>query len=231
MKDARDLDQVRTDIDAIDREIQELLERRAECAQRVADIKMDEVQAARARGEADAEVVYYRPEREAQVLRRIMDRNRGPLAGATVAQDLPRDHVRLPGARKTLAGGVPGARGNLYPGRRDQAFRARRRGRAPGQYRGGVLPGGIRGVQLRRGAGGELHRGHGDPHPGQFHGFPPEDFGGGGDAHRSPPAGGGAYPGVRGHPNLRPPAGPGTVPQLAGQTLAAGRTPGGQQQR
>lgn len=85
MADTRDLDQVRADIDAIDREIQALISRRAQCAQRVADIKMAEVLAARERGEADTEVVYYRPEREAQVLKRIMDRNAGPLAGETVA--------------------------------------------------------------------------------------------------------------------------------------------------
>ena len=75
MTDSRDLDQVRADIDAIDQEIQALISRRAECAQRVADIKMAEVQAARERGEADTEVVFYRPEREAQVLTRIIERS------------------------------------------------------------------------------------------------------------------------------------------------------------
>ena len=85
MADTRDLDQVRADIDAIDREIQELINRRAQCAERVADIKLAEVLAARERGEADAEVVFYRPEREAQVLERIIERNRGPLSGANMA--------------------------------------------------------------------------------------------------------------------------------------------------
>ena len=85
MGDTRNLDQVRTDIDAIDQEIQELISSRAKCAQRVADIKMAEVQAAKERGEPDTEVVFYRPEREAQVLSRIMERNEGPLAGETVA--------------------------------------------------------------------------------------------------------------------------------------------------
>ncbi|MEH6590183.1 MAG: prephenate dehydratase [Halioglobus sp.] len=85
MSDTRDLDQVRADIDAIDQEIQALINRRAECALRVADIKMAEVLEARQRGEPDTEVVFYRPEREAQVLTRIMDRNTGPLAGETVA--------------------------------------------------------------------------------------------------------------------------------------------------
>jgi chorismate mutase / prephenate dehydratase len=85
MTDTRDLDQVRADIDAIDQQIQALISRRAECAQRVAAIKLAEMLAARERGEADSEVIYYRPEREAQVLQRIIERNPGPLAGDTVA--------------------------------------------------------------------------------------------------------------------------------------------------
>jgi chorismate mutase/prephenate dehydratase len=84
MADNRDLEQVRADIDAIDQDIQALISRRARCAQRVAEIKLEEVRAADARGER-AEVVYYRPEREAQVLQRIIDRDRGPLAGSSVA--------------------------------------------------------------------------------------------------------------------------------------------------
>ena len=83
--DDRDLSQVRQDIDAIDARIQELIAERARCAQRVAAIKLEEVQAARSRGESDREVVYSRPEREAQVLRRIMERDQGPLEGPTVA--------------------------------------------------------------------------------------------------------------------------------------------------
>lgn len=83
--DDRNLEQVRADIDAVDAKIQALIAERARCAQRVAAIKLDEVQAARARGEPDQEVVYYRPEREAQVLRRIMERDSGPLEGPTVA--------------------------------------------------------------------------------------------------------------------------------------------------
>ena len=83
--DTRDLEQVRADIDAIDQQIQTLISRRAECAQRVAAIKLDEINAALERGEPEAEVVYYRPEREAQVLRRIIERNQWPLAGDNMA--------------------------------------------------------------------------------------------------------------------------------------------------
>jgi chorismate mutase / prephenate dehydratase len=85
MADNRDLDQVRADIDAIDQEIQALINQRAECAQRVAAIKLAEVANAHARGATQAEVVFYRPEREAQVLERIISRNAGPLDGASMA--------------------------------------------------------------------------------------------------------------------------------------------------
>jgi len=82
MADNRDLDEVRADIDAIDQELQALLNRRAACAQRVAQIKLDEAQA---HGDGGQQVVYYRPEREAQVLQRIMARNTGPLDAASMA--------------------------------------------------------------------------------------------------------------------------------------------------
>ena len=42
---------------------------------------MDELLAADESGEQAGEVVYYRPEREAQVLKRIIDRTEGPLDG------------------------------------------------------------------------------------------------------------------------------------------------------
>ena len=65
-----DLAAVRTQIDGIDREIQSLLANRAQWAQQVG----------KAKGKLAAAVDYYRPEREAQVLRRVVDRNNGPLA-------------------------------------------------------------------------------------------------------------------------------------------------------
>ena len=77
----RDLAAIRADIDAIDREIQSLLNRRAGCAQEVADAKKAELLAG---GESGA-VTYYRPEREAQVLRAVMERNSGPLPATEVA--------------------------------------------------------------------------------------------------------------------------------------------------
>ena len=82
---AKTLEQMRGEIDGIDQEIQALLNRRAQCAEAVAGIKQAEAQAARERGGADGEVAFYRPEREAQMLGRIKERNAGPLPDEHVA--------------------------------------------------------------------------------------------------------------------------------------------------
>nr|WP_295382212.1 prephenate dehydratase [Pseudoxanthomonas sp.] len=61
---------VRAKIDGIDRQIQELIAERARFAHQVG----------KAKGKLAAAVDYYRPEREAQVLRMVVDRNEGPLS-------------------------------------------------------------------------------------------------------------------------------------------------------
>jgi chorismate mutase/prephenate dehydratase len=65
-----DLATLRARIDEIDLRIQELISERARYAGQVG----------RAKGKLAAAVDYYRPEREAQVLRRVVDRNQGPLS-------------------------------------------------------------------------------------------------------------------------------------------------------
>ena len=65
-----ELDRLRGEIDRIDREILERLNERAQLARAIGTLKV---------GQA------YRPEREAQVLRRIKERNPGPLGDETVA--------------------------------------------------------------------------------------------------------------------------------------------------
>jgi len=65
-----DLASVRAQIDGIDREIQALIAERALWAHQVG----------KAKGKLAAAIDYYRPEREAQVLRRVVDRNDGPLS-------------------------------------------------------------------------------------------------------------------------------------------------------
>lgn len=70
---------LRDNIDALDLQIAELINQRAGLAQQVAQVKHQFAQP----GE---EVVYYRPEREAQVLRRIMEQNKGPLHDEELAR-------------------------------------------------------------------------------------------------------------------------------------------------
>ena len=65
---------VRAEIDGIDAELLRLLNQRARCAQKVGAIKAEH-------GEAGH---IYRPEREAQVLRRLQEANPGPLPGENI---------------------------------------------------------------------------------------------------------------------------------------------------
>ncbi len=62
------LTKIRNDIDKIDIKIQSLISARAECAQKVADIKTKN---------GTEEAIFYRPEREAQVLKAVKQRNTG----------------------------------------------------------------------------------------------------------------------------------------------------------
>ena len=68
------LAEVRKKLDTIDLEIQSLLNKRATLAMEVAHIKQA----------TDADPVYYRPEREAQILRQIRDRNTGPMDSQSI---------------------------------------------------------------------------------------------------------------------------------------------------
>ena len=65
------LESVRDRIDAIDRDLTRLLSERAACALRVGEIKQADT--------GDEPPVFYRPEREAQILARIQRDNPGPL--------------------------------------------------------------------------------------------------------------------------------------------------------
>ncbi|WP_066013183.1 MULTISPECIES: prephenate dehydratase [Endozoicomonas] len=70
------LGQLRIQIDSLDQKILDLISERARCAQEVARVKT----------EADPSAVFYRPEREAQVLRKIMKKNDGPLNDEEMAR-------------------------------------------------------------------------------------------------------------------------------------------------
>ncbi len=76
MSDAEQLGKIRDRIDAIDEQVHQLLNQRAEAAMEVARIKLS----------ADPNAVFYRPEREAQVLRMVQERNQGPLDDEEVAR-------------------------------------------------------------------------------------------------------------------------------------------------
>ena len=77
-EDAKALESVRRRIDAIDTEILRLISERAACAQEVGRIK-----AAASPGEGTH---FYRPEREAAILRTIKDKNPGPLEAEEAAR-------------------------------------------------------------------------------------------------------------------------------------------------
>lgn len=70
------LEQLREQIDGLDEQLQGLLNKRAELAKKVADVKIA----------TDGDAVFYRPEREAQVLRQVKARNTGPLDAETIAR-------------------------------------------------------------------------------------------------------------------------------------------------
>jgi chorismate mutase/prephenate dehydratase len=68
-EDDTGLSRVRDKIDSLDRQVQSLISERARLAFRVRETK----------GDSKAAVDYFRPEREAQVLRGVVERNDGPL--------------------------------------------------------------------------------------------------------------------------------------------------------
>ncbi len=70
-----DLEKLRQRIDALDKQIQSLVNERASCAQQVGKVK-----------QRLQDPVFYKPEREALVLRSVRERNQGPLSDATMAR-------------------------------------------------------------------------------------------------------------------------------------------------
>lgn len=79
MSDEAQLKALRNRIDSIDEKILELISERAACAQTVAQVKQRSLP-------EGAKPVFYRPEREAWVLKHIMDLNKGPLDNEEVAR-------------------------------------------------------------------------------------------------------------------------------------------------
>ena len=75
MSDSNPLLGLREQIDALDLQIMQAISDRARCAQQVAEVKKQQGDSA-----------YYKPEREAQVLRHIMEQNSGPLDNEEMAR-------------------------------------------------------------------------------------------------------------------------------------------------
>ena len=76
--EAKELAKLRDKIDAIDKSIGALISDRAKCALEVAEVKQRF---------ADKKITnFYRPEREAQVLRKVMEQNEGPLSDEEMAR-------------------------------------------------------------------------------------------------------------------------------------------------
>ncbi len=76
MSDQEKLDAIRQQIDQLDLTIQKLINQRAAIAQEVAKIKLEE----------DKDAFFYRPERESAILRRIKERNTGPMGDEEMAR-------------------------------------------------------------------------------------------------------------------------------------------------
>jgi chorismate mutase/prephenate dehydratase len=76
MSDDAKLGAIRERIDAVDDELRCLISERAALAQEVARIKLAE----------DPQTNFYRPEREAEILRRVKVQNQGPLDGEEIAR-------------------------------------------------------------------------------------------------------------------------------------------------
>lgn len=77
MADEDKLKQLRVDIDAVDKQLLDLISARARLAQDVAEVK---------NGSGDGPVNFYRPEREAQILRKVIEQNKGPLSEEEMAR-------------------------------------------------------------------------------------------------------------------------------------------------
>ena len=69
------LESLRKKIDEIDTLLIDTISERARCAQQVAEVKQDQ-----------GDQAYYKPEREAQVLRGVMEKNQGPLGNEDMAR-------------------------------------------------------------------------------------------------------------------------------------------------
>ena len=76
MNEKKKIEKIRADIDSLDKRILDLISDRAGLAQEIAKIKMT----------SSESFEFYRPEREAQILRKIIEHNKGPLSEEEMAR-------------------------------------------------------------------------------------------------------------------------------------------------
>jgi chorismate mutase (EC 5.4.99.5)/prephenate dehydratase (EC 4.2.1.51) len=119
------LGEMRERIDSIDRQIQQLISERANHARTVAKVK----------GEGLSAIDYYRPTREAHVLRMVVDRNDGPLSDAEMVRLFREIMSSCLAQEDPLKIGFLGPEGPSA-NRRAQAFRPCRLRPSAGQHRG-----------------------------------------------------------------------------------------------
>ena len=135
---------LRNEIDRLDAEILERLAARARHALRVGEIKEGNL---------------YRPEREAQVLRRLAQDNPGPLPDRAVQRIFREIMSACLALEQPLRVAYPGR--YVFRRRGAASFRLGPELPAVADHRRGLPRGGSRQCRIRRGAGGKLHRGRG----------------------------------------------------------------------
>lgn len=74
--DKKILESLRKEIDSVDQQLMKLISNRAEIAQKVAAVK----------AEGQGQAKYYRPDREASILKRVKEHNSGPLSNQEMAR-------------------------------------------------------------------------------------------------------------------------------------------------
>ena len=76
MNEKKKLEKIRNDIDSLDKQLLDLISSRARLAQEIAKIKMT----------SSETFEFYSPEGEAQILRKIIEHNSGPLSEEEMAR-------------------------------------------------------------------------------------------------------------------------------------------------
>ena len=98
------LSDLRQQIDAVDRQLLDFISERAKLAQQIAQVKAQS-------GEGG---LYYRPDREASVLKSVLEHNQGPLSDEEMARLIREVMSACFGARAKIASGIFRSIRNLY---------------------------------------------------------------------------------------------------------------------